>query len=169
MTPRLAPEQLQAPQVKPWHRHVISPLHKPASLPRSAPPNLVYSALQGWQKHGGIDGRRETRPRVGEAIDGAAVTTTGCALWFGARQLWSVVSLMNYPIIWANSGDGSRQRNSETRNGRKYCFISIRHLAHLTLEIRSAARAAIGVTPTPVHPHSRGCLEKWTSAHHQLL
>lgn len=132
MTPRLAPEQRQAPQVKPWHRHVISPLRKPASLPTSAPPDLVYSALQGWQKYGGIDGRRETRARVGEAIDGAAVTTTGCALWLGARQLRSVVSLMNYPIIWANSGDGSRQSNSETGNGRKYRFISIRHLAHLT-------------------------------------
>lgn len=79
-----------------------------------------------------------------------------------------VVSLMNYPIIWPNSGDGSRQRNSGTGNRKKLCFvISIWHLAQLTLEIHSAARGAIRVSLAP--PQSHSCLERRTSAHLQLL
>lgn len=72
-------------------------------------------------------------PWISKAIGGAAVNHD--RLQLRARQLRMVVSLMNYPIIWPNSGDGSRQRNLGTGNRKKLCFvISIQHLAQLTLE-----------------------------------
>lgn len=101
-------------------------------------------------------------PWISKAIGGAAVNHD--RLQLRAHQLRMVVSLMNYPIIWPNSGDGSRQRNLGTGNRKKLCFvISIQHLAQLT-RIHSAARRAIRVSLMPAPPQSHSCLERRTSA-----